>query len=232
MTSPKSSKILEVIVSSLPDAIEAQAGGADRLEVVRNLEVGGLTPDLDLVQQIMTAVHIPVRVMLRHQNSMTLQDAAELEKLSLIALEFSRIGVDGLVAGFLRNDQVDLTTLRAISGAVPRMKITFHRAFDELSDPLAAIRALKTIPQVDRILTTGGPGTWPERKLRLHLWQRCASPEITILAGAGLLEPVITDLCGDSEISEIHIGRAARIPKETSGKVSRGQVARLKGLSA
>jgi copper homeostasis protein CutC len=91
---------------------------------------------------------------------------------------------------------------------------------------------LKTFPQVDRILTIGGTGSWPERKFRLHHWQRCAHPEITILAGAGVLLPVIVELHRDPEISEIHIGRAARVPQETSGRVSRVQVAQLKGLSA
>jgi copper homeostasis protein len=232
MIHSNSSKILEVIVNSLQDAIEAQAGGADRLEVVRDLEHGGLTPDPALVRQIVEAVHIPIRVMVRENSSMSLLDVQELDVLCRQATEISRLNVDGLVIGFVLNDMVDVATLRAITEAAPKMKITFHRAFDVLPDPIQAIRVLKTVPQVDRILTTGGPGSWPARKLRLHHWQRCAAPEITILAGAGLLEPVITDLRDDLQISEIHIGRAARIPQETSGKVSRIQVAQLKGPSA
>ena len=64
---PPRAKILEVIVSSLEDAKQAEAGGADRLEVVRDLEVGGLTPDFQLVEQIAGAVRIPIRVMLREK---------------------------------------------------------------------------------------------------------------------------------------------------------------------
>ena len=44
--------LLEVIVSSLEDALEAEQGGAGRLEVVRNLELGGLTPSFEIVQRI------------------------------------------------------------------------------------------------------------------------------------------------------------------------------------
>jgi len=229
----KRSKVLEVIVNSLPDAIEAQEGGADRLEVVRDLACGGLTPDLGLVRAIAEAVDIPLRVMLRENSSMTLKSAGELERLCRTAAEIAALGVDGVVAGFIQDDAVDVAAMRAIAAATPPgLKITFHRAFDDLSDPVRAIQTLKTIPQVDRILTVGGTGAWPERKVRLHEWQRIAAPEITILAGAGLLLPVITDLWLDSHISEVHIGRAARVPQETSGLVSRMQVAQVKGLSA
>lgn len=228
----KRSKVLEVIVNSLPDAIEAQEGGADRLEVVRDLACGGLTPDLDLVRAIAEAVKIPLRVMLRENSSMSLRSAGDLARLSQTAAEIAALGVDGVVAGFIEEDAVDVATMRAIAEAAPGLKITFHRAFDDLSDPVRAIETLKTIPQVDRILTVGGTGGWPERKVRLHEWQKMAAPEITILAGAGLLLPVITDLWLDSQISEVHIGRAARVPQETDGLVSRVQVAQVKGISA
>ncbi len=225
-------KILEVIVNSLEDAVEAQAGGADRLEVVRDLEVGGLTPDLELVRRIAAAVHIPLRVMLRETGTMFLKNDAELDVLCQNAAELNSLRIEGMVAGFIRGDAVDCNTMLAIGRAAPDLKITFHRAFDDLSDPFQAIRTLKTMPQVDRILTIGGKGSWPEQKLRLHHWQQAAAPEITILAGAGLLLPVITDLRSDSLISEVHVGRAARIPQETSGQVSRLKVAQIKGLSA
>ncbi len=222
-------------MTSLQDAIEAAAGGADRLEVVRDLGHGGLTPDLALVRAIAEAVDIPLRVMVRENPSMQLAGAAELDILCQQAAEFNSLCLDGLVAGFIANDEVDLATLWAITEAAPQMKITFHRAFDALTDPLNAIRTLKTVPQVDRILTTGETGghsdPWSERKLRLQYWQNCAAPEITILAGAGMVPAVINDLRNDERIFEMHVGRAARIPQEIDGRVSRVQVAKLKGLS-
>lgn len=231
MVHSKVIKVLEVIVSSLDDAIEAEEGGADRLEVVRDLDQGGLTPSSALVRQITSRIKIPVRVMLRENTSMALLNSTELQTLCRKASELATLGVDGLVMGFVLDGTVDLVALKTVAETVPQLKITFHRAFDILPDPIQTIRSLKTIPQVDRILTTGGPGSWPARKLRLHYWQRYAAPEITILAGAGLMDTVITDLRRDQQIREIHIGRAARIPHETGGRVSRIQVAQLKGRS-
>ena len=202
--------------------------------MVRDLDAGGLTPDIGLVSQVAAAVRIPVRVMLRESASMFIKDGAELGVLHKKALEIRAFKVDGFVAGFLNpsTTDIDIAALQSIIAIGPEMKITFHRAFDELRDPIAAIGLLKTIPQIDRILTIGGAGSWAERRARLHQWQLCAAPEITILAGAGVLLPVISDLQQDPHITEMHVGRAARLPQENHGRVSRLQVAQLKGLSA
>jgi copper homeostasis protein len=167
--------------------------------------------------------------------SMQVANSAELAILCQRAAQFASLGLGGLVAGFIKDDQIDLPALHAIAQAAPQMKITFHRAFDELSDPLNALSTLKTVPQVDRILTvgeaSGHSNPWPLRKARLHHWQSCAVPEITILAGAGMLEEVIKDMLQDPQIHEVHIGRAARIPRAANGAVSRVEVTRIKGLA-
>jgi copper homeostasis protein len=46
-----STEILEVIACSVADAIQAQQGGAGRLEVVSDLDRGGLTPSITLVRR-------------------------------------------------------------------------------------------------------------------------------------------------------------------------------------
>jgi len=68
-SAPVATGLLEVIVSSLEDALEAEQGGAGRLEIVRNLELGGFTPSFETVQQICQHVAIPVRAMLRCSES-------------------------------------------------------------------------------------------------------------------------------------------------------------------
>ena len=63
--------LLEVIVQSVEDALAAEAGGADRLEVVREIERDGLSPSLDLVRAISSATRVPLRVMVRESNTFT-----------------------------------------------------------------------------------------------------------------------------------------------------------------
>jgi copper homeostasis protein len=225
-------KILEVIVTDLDEAVEAAAGGADRLEVVRALKEGGLTPELDLVDKIARTVRIPIRIMLRENNGLALGGGEELRVLCEKARAISRLGADGLVIGFNSGQAIDIAAMRAVLESAPGMKATFHRAFDELADPLGAIALLKELGTVDRILTVGGKGPWAVRKERLRAWQRAAAPEIKILAGAGIDRAVLQDLQDDELIVEIHIGRAARIPQESAGRVSRVRVAESKDLLA
>ena len=71
--------ILEVIACSVADAIEAQKGGASRLEVVRDLDRGGLTPPIELVRAIKEAVDLPLRVMVRESDGFGTSDEFELK---------------------------------------------------------------------------------------------------------------------------------------------------------
>jgi copper homeostasis protein len=229
MTQPGNRKLLEVIVENVEDAIEAMEGGADRLEVVRDLHLGGLTPDFAELAAIVASVDTPLRVMVRENPTLALSGATELVKLCETASNISRMGVEGLVLGFASNGELDLESLRLIAEAAPNMRLTFHRAFDASANPERSIDHLKSMKRVDRILTDGGAGSWSTRKERLRKWQRLAAPEITIVAAAGVRPDVFRDLMQDNSIREIHVGRAARVEPDTRSRVSRIKVAQLKG---
>lgn len=221
-------KLLEVIVTSVAEAKEAELGGADRLEVVRSLENGGLTPPLALVHQIVQSVSIPVRVMLRENASMSIGSDTELKTLELRATELARLSIEGVVIGFVANGRVDLDATHRILACLPDYRCTFHRAFEHVDDPLAAICELKQIPQVDRILTNGGDRSEPERVKQLVEWQRAAAPEIRILAGVGVCPSFLAAIAEEPSLLEIHVGRAARSPHTTQGGVNRIQVSSVK----
>src|SRR5262245_24544307 len=123
--------VLEVIVCTVADAIEAEKGGADRLEVISHFERGGLTPSLELVRAIQAAVRLPLRIMLRESDGYQVASDDEIERLCEAAREFAALGVDGVVLGFLRDGKVDSELTRYILDSAPGLNATFHRAFDE-----------------------------------------------------------------------------------------------------
>lgn len=222
--------ILEVIACSVADAVEAEKGGAGRLEVVSDFALGGLTPPLKLVRDILAAVRIPVRVMLRENKGYTVADAAEKERLCTMARELSKLHIDGLVLGFLRDGEIDLAPMARILSHAPNLKATLHHAFEEARDPLQAIRLVKGHRQIDRILTYGGSGDWSEKIERLAGYEWQARPEITILAGGGLNKQVIQTIREATGICEFHIGRAARAPQHADGMVQAARVRELVNL--
>src|SRR5688572_6208879 len=211
--------VLEVIACSVADAVEAERGGAGRLEIIRDFDRGGLTPPLELVHNILEAVTLPVRVMLRESESYEVVSEAEIEKLCAAAREFSRLGVDGVVLGFLHKGEIEVALTERVLSCAPDLSATFHHAFEETGDPFAAIRVLKGMKQVDRILTSGGNGEWSEKIERLSRYHDEGGPEIEILAGGGIDQEAMRSICRATGISDFHVGRAAREPASTSGVV-------------
>ncbi|WP_254776906.1 copper homeostasis protein CutC [Paenibacillus sp. yr247] len=54
-----------MIATTLEDALNAESGGADRIELIANRHEGGVTPSMVLVQKVAASIKIPVHVMIR-----------------------------------------------------------------------------------------------------------------------------------------------------------------------
>ena len=219
--------VLEVIACSVSDAIEAQRGGAGRLEIIRDLQSGGLTPPLELVEDILEVVTVPVRVMLRESESYEVVRQVEKEKLCAAARALSGLNVDGVVLGFLRNGEIDVQLTESVLSCAPNLSATFHHAFEEAEDPLLAIGVLNRLKQVDRILASGGTGLWTEKIKRMSRYETGILPGIEILAGGGIDERSIRTICEATDIREFHVGRAAREPATATGVVRSERVKAL-----
>jgi copper homeostasis protein len=217
--------LLEVIACSVDDAIEAERGGAGRLELVRDLHRGGMTPSLELVEAVLAAVTIPVRVMIREADGYDAGSAREIDRLARLAHQFASVGVDGMVCGFTREGRIDVAAMDAVIAAGGSTRITFHRAFEELPDPVAALRQLQRWPTVDRVLTSGGGEDWTGKVESLREWAR-VNPRIGILPGGGV-DLAALRVLSRAGFAEAHVGRAARTPATIEGGVSAAKVAEL-----
>jgi copper homeostasis protein len=215
--------VLEVIACSVEDAVNAERGGAARLEVISGFESGGYTPSLDLVREIQSTVSLPLRVMLREEAGYGLTEIITIERLCCLANELNNLKVEGLVLGFLQAGHVDVKLSRKVLACAPNLKATFHHAFEDANDKRAAIDAIKEIGRIDRILAHGGIGRSAERIENLGEYATLAEPEIQILAGGRVDVQMIREIRQRTPINEFHIGRAAR----TNGEVNSWQVRRL-----
>jgi len=222
--------LLEVIVQSVEDARAAARGGADRLEVVRAIRDGGLTPPVALVRAIAAAVALPLRVMIR-ENAGFSTDEQEMPALGAALATFAADGIDGAVLGFATGCEPAIDETVRVLGAAPAIKATFHRAFDHLSDPIEAIDRLSLIPQIDRILTSGGDGTPAERCERLSTYTARAKGRVIIVAGGGVDEEMLARIAQRGCVAEVHVGRAARADADPESPVSAARVARLRELT-
>jgi copper homeostasis protein len=222
--------LLEVIVQTEADARAAEDGGADRLEVVRAIRAGGLTPPLPLVHAIARATSLPLRVMVRENAGYALEDG-ELPVLCRAAAELAEAGVDGIVVGFARAGVIAIDDLSRVLEAAPGVRATFHRAFDTIDDPLGAIDSLARVAQIDRILTDGGGGSAQARCDRLHSYAARGAGRLGIIAGSGVNDEALALFARTGCVREAHVGRAAREGGDPEGPVSATRVRRLRALA-
>lgn len=213
--------ILEVIALDAEDARAAQAGGADRLELVTDMAADGLVPSRETFVRVRAAVDIPLRVMLRAADGFTVGGAAALDGLVTRAGELRAAGADEFVLGFLdESGQPDLHALGALTEAISGSPWTFHRAIDRAADREGLRKRLADLPGLDTYLTAGSPSGVDEglEVLRAEA-ARSAAREPghgpRLMVGGGLRLDHVPGL-RSAAVNAFHIGGAAR----TSGWAS------------
>ncbi|MFD7872675.1 copper homeostasis protein CutC [Streptomyces sp. NPDC059766] len=211
--------VLEVIALDAVDAVAAQAGGADRLELVTDMAADGLTPPVRTFAGIRAAVDIDLRVMLRLADGFA---AGDLDRLVQAARELRAAGATEFVLGFLDGHGcVDLDAVERIVGELDGAAWTFHRAVDRAADRDALRKQLDGLPGLDTYLTAGSPhGVDDGLPTLLAEAARRGEPgyEPRLLVGGGLRLDHVPALLA-ARIDGFHIGGAAR-PDGWSGPVS------------
>ncbi len=221
--------VLEVIALDVEDAVAAQAGGADRLELVTDMAADGLTPPVGTFARIRASVDIALRVMLRLSDGFA---AADVEPLVRVAGELREAGAEEFVLGFLDGDGgVDLAAVERVVGVLDGCRWTFHRAIDHAADRDTLRKQLDGLPGLDAYLTAGSAaGVDAGLPTLLHEAELGGEPgyEQRLLVGGGLRLDHVPQLMA-AGIDAFHIGGAAR-PGGWERGVSAAAVAEWRGV--
>jgi copper homeostasis protein len=214
-------RTLEICVDSVPAALAAAAGGADRIELCENLYQGGVTPSAAKITLAKAQLQIPVFVLIRPRKGDFLYSREEfrtlLEDISLAIA----MGADGIVSGVLTAaGDIDLMRTAEMVAAAEGRPFTFHRAFDMCKDPLQAIEELAACG-VSRILSSGQEPDAQRGLSKLMEFSAYAAGKLSIMACGGLLPDNIAPLLEVPTLSEFHA--AVRKPV-SSGMLYRGAV--------
>jgi len=178
--------LLEICCGSIDDAIEAEKGGADRVELCSALFLGGLTPSLGTIQEAKRRLKIPIMVMVRPRGGGFAYSEAEFASMERDAEAAVGNGADGVVFGILQSGgKVDIPRCRRIRQLIGERQAVFHRAFDVTPDPFEALEQLVDLG-IKRVLTSGQKDSVPEGvELIKKLIERAGS-RIEILPGGGI----------------------------------------------
>jgi copper homeostasis protein len=181
--------LLEICCGSIDDAIQAEKGGADRVELCSALFLGGLTPSIGTIQEANRRLKIPVMAMVRPRGGGFCYTEAEMATMERDAEAAIDSGADGVVFGILDSDgKVDEKRTKRMRQLIGKREAVFHRAFDVTPDPFEALEQLVDLG-ITRVLTSGQKDTVPEGVELIAKLVESARKRIEILPGGGGLRP-------------------------------------------
>jgi copper homeostasis protein len=199
------STFLEICCGSIDDAIQAQAGGAQRIELCSALFLGGLTPSLGTLQYARERLTIPIMAMVRPRGGGFCYTDAEFATMERDAEALLANGADGIVFGILKGDgEIDLSRTRRLRDIAGNKQTVFHRAFDVTPDPFPALDQLVDLG-ITRILTSGQKDTVPEGADLICRLIEYAGERIEILPGGGIKPFNLADVIARTGCRQVHL---------------------------
>lgn len=216
--------LFEVCAGSVQDCINAQLGGADRVELNSALHLGGLTPSLAMLKLVKEKTSLKVVCMDRPRAAGFCYDDVEIETMFEDAKILLENGADGISFGFLNSDAtINVTETKKMVELIHQYQkeAVFHRAFDCVDDPMHAVKQLIDCG-VDRILTSGLQPTAMQGASVLEKLQSAFGDQIELLAGSGINANNIRALKEQTGLHQFHgsCKEWCKDPTTTVGNVS------------
>jgi copper homeostasis protein len=202
--------LLEICVNSVESAIVARDAGADRIELCDNLAEGGTSPAYETVEAARKNLHIKLHLMIRPRPGNFFYSDSEFKKMEKEIETAKQLKADGVVFGILTADKkVDIERTKKLIELSKPMKVTFHRAFDDTTDPFEALENIIECG-ADILLTSGQKekaidGVELIRQLNIR-----GNGRIEIMAGSGITDKNILEIARRTEIKSFH-GSAKKI---------------------
>lgn len=179
----KNGLVLEACVETLEDAIRAAQNGADRIELCGDLSVGGVTPSKELTTFCLQSLKIPIMAMVRPRGGNFVYSQGELLEMENSIEFFKKAGVAGVVFGVLdEKNEVDFEKTKRLAALSKPLQVTYHKAIDETPNLIESVKNLTQIPDIQRVLTSGGKQTAMEGAQNLQKMQDAAKGKIIIIA--------------------------------------------------
>ena len=194
---------LEVCCADLQSVRAATEGGAHRVELCRSLELDGLTPSAEMMEEAI-GMGITVQVLIRPREGNFVYNKDEVLCMQHDIREARRLGANGVVIGALKPDgSIDEETVQRLVGEAEGLSITFHRAFDVCAQPLEALERIIVLG-CHRLLTSGQAPTAEQGIPLLKDLVKQSAGRIIIMPGAGVNPENAHHILSETGATEIH----------------------------
>lgn len=196
--------IREKCIGSFLEALEAQELGAERVELCDNLTEGGTTPSYGTIKMVVKKLNIPAFVIIRPRGGDFYYTPEEIEIMKEDIKICKELGVKGVVIGALNRDNtINYDAIKEMIDLAKPMSITFHKAIDELENPVTEVKKLANLG-VNRILTSGTKETALEGKNILREMIKEAGEDIIIIVAGKVTKDNLNEISNLIPTKEYH----------------------------
>ncbi len=199
---------IEICAGGYQDVKEAcQFSEVDRIELNSGLELGGLTPSLSTFRLARQYTDKKIICMVRPRTAGFVYTEAEKKVIFQDAQTFLEEGADGIVFGFLNEDNtIDTDATSQMVSLIHGYgkEAVFHKAFDETEQPRVSCSLLIDLG-IQRILTSGHEETTLKGIETIRSLQEEFGNEIEILPGGGITADNIVTILQQSGCTQFHM---------------------------
>ncbi|WP_157147586.1 copper homeostasis protein CutC [Brachyspira pilosicoli] len=198
-------KKIEICVDSVESCINAERGGAYRLELCGNMFEGGTTPSYGVLQLAREKVNTPIYAMVRPRGGDFCYNDIEFEIMKREIKLMKELKIDGIVFGILTKEgKVDKERCSKLLDLWGTNKATFHRAIDVSSNLNEACEDIISLG-FERILTSGGEANVMSGIIKLKELVEKYNDKIIIMPGSGINERNIEYINDTIKANEYHM---------------------------
>lgn len=197
------SRNLEVCAFSINDVIKASSIKPARIEFCENKTIGGITPDLKLIESAVS-YGIPIFPIIRPRGGNFIYTEKEIDQMINSIRLCKEKKCRGVVFGVLdKNFSVDVENCRKIMDECSGLSTTFHMAFDECEDPFESMEKIIEIG-FDRILTSGQEDNVEDGLKLITELVRKSNRRISIMPGLKLRSTNVDKFLKIKQINDFH----------------------------
>ena len=206
----ESDLIIENCAGDVLSCLEAERGGASRIELCAALSEGGTTPSYGTVAAALRYCHLPIIPIIRPRSGDFPYSETEVDVMLEDIRVLRRLGVAGFSLGALTPDgDLDDELCRRLIREAEGLPVTLHRAFDRVASLETALEQAVTLGFAC-ILTSGGTPSAVDSLDRIRHLVEQADGRIRIMAGSGITTDNARHVVRSTGVSAIH-GTFARL---------------------